>query len=773
MAAFKYEGLTQKEVEKRLEAGQVNIAKNESGKTYSQIFASNLLTFFNLINILLFILVLSVGSHKNALFIIIVVVNAGIGLYQEIKARRLLNKLSLLNTSKVKLFRQGKQIELKQEELVLDDTLLLGMGDQIPCDSQIIEGEIEVNEALLTGEADALLKREGAELYSGSFVTSGTAVAQVIHVGKDNYIHQLAHEARKIKKQTRMLRDSLAKVVRIVSFIMIPLGVLLYLKLFYVTQTGHEQAVLGTVAALEGMFPQGLILLTSMALTLGVINLVKRKVLVQELHTIDALARVDVLCLDKTGTITTGEMQVEQVESLSEQSLAQIDHTIGNILRSLPDQNVTAQALRKYFGAQKDYEVLQTLPFSSERKYSAVEFSEGTYYLGALQFLFPQGNSRLQDKAQKYAEKGHRVLVLAQSGEKLEKGLLPNDLSAQALIVISDILRADAKQTLEYFKKQGVRCKIISGDDPVTVSAIAKAVALPDAEKYVDVSQVHTDEDLIFAVEHQQIFGRVSPQQKKRMVEILKAKGHTVAMTGDGVNDILAFKEADCSIAMREGSEAAKQTANLILMDNNFSAMPYIVNEGRRVINNLTRTGSLLMVRMMFSIVLTVLTLFAGNVYPFEPIQLTILTAFFVGIPSFFLSFESDFSKVEGSFLKTLFERAFPVGLSIAVGATLIVRLGAVLGISHGELAMMTVLFSAWNYVLMQRKIFWPIKRYRLWIFSITQISFLIALVIGSGFLNLAWPTLLHSILLLPFLAVIPFVQTILAKGSNFLFQKL
>ncbi|WP_141921080.1 HAD-IC family P-type ATPase [Lactococcus garvieae] len=770
---FKYEGLTQKEVEKRLKSGQVNIAKNESSKTYGQIFASNLLTFFNLINIFLFVLVLSVGSHRNALFIIVVAVNAGIGLYQELKARRLLDKLSLLNTSKVKTFRQGKQVELKQEELVLDDIILLELGDQIPCDSQIIEGQVEVNEALLTGEADALTKKADAELFSGSFVTSGTAVARVIHVGKDNYIHQLAHEAQKIKKQKRMLRDSLAKVVRIVSFIMIPLGILLYLKLFYVIDTGHKQAVLGTVAALEGMFPQGLILLTSMALTLGVINLVKQKVLVQELHTIDALARVDVLCLDKTGTITTGEMKVEKIESLTEHSESHIARVMGNLLENLPDQNITAQALRKYFASLKDYNVSQVLPFSSERKYSAVEFTEDTFYLGAWQFLFPKGNAVLEQHAQKYAEKGYRVLVLACSKQALDRDRLPEDLTAEALIVISDILRDDAKQTLAYFKKQGVRCKIISGDDPVTVSAIAKAVSLTDAEQYVDASQIKTEAELEFAVENFQIFGRVSPQQKKMMVQILKKQGHTVAMTGDGVNDILAFKEADCSIAMREGSEAAKQTANLILMDNNFSAMPYIVNEGRRVINNLTRTGSLLMVRMMFSIALTVLTLFAGNVYPFEPIQLTVLTAFFVGIPSFFLSFESDFSKVEGRFLRTLFERAFPVGFSIAVGAILIVTIGGSLGITHPELAMMTVLFSAWNYVLMQRKIFWPIKRYRLWIFTITQLSFLVALIVGTDFLNLAWPSPIHFTLLIPFLIAAPLAQYLLTRGALFIFKKL
>lgn len=770
---LKYEGLTQKEFEKRLKSGQVNIAKNESSKTYGQIFASNLLTFFNLINIFLFILVLSVGSHRNALFIIVVAVNAGIGLYQEIKARRLLDKLSLLNTSKVKTFRQGKQVELKQEELVLDDIILLELGDQIPCDSQIIEGQVEVNEALLTGEADALTKKADAELFSGSFVTSGTAVARIIHVGKDNYIHQLAHEAQKIKKQKRMLRDSLAKVVRIVSFIMIPLGILLYLKLFYVIDTGHKQAVLGTVAALEGMFPQGLILLTSMALTLGVINLVKQKVLVQELHTIDALARVDVLCLDKTGTITTGEMKVEKIESLTEHSESHIARVMGNLLENLPDQNITAQALRKYFASLKDYNVSQVLPFSSERKYSAVEFTEGTFYLGAWQFLFPKGNAVLEQHAQKYAEKGYRVLVLACSKQALDRDRLPEDLTAEALIVISDILRDDAKQTLAYFKKQGVRCKIISGDDPVTVSAIAKAVSLPDAEQHVDASQIKTEAELEFAVENFQIFGRVSPQQKKMMVQILKKQGHTVAMTGDGVNDILAFKEADCSIAMREGSEAAKQTANLILMDNNFSAMPYIVNEGRRVINNLTRTGSLLMVRMMFSIALTVLTLFAGNVYPFEPIQLTVLTAFFVGIPSFFLSFESDFSKVEGRFLRTLFERAFPVGFSIAVGAILIVTIGGSLGITHPELAMMTVLFSAWNYVLMQRKIFWPIKRYRLWIFTITQLSFLVALIVGTDFLNLAWPSPIHFTLLIPFLIAAPLAQYLLTRGALFIFKKL
>ncbi|MCL2681491.1 MAG: HAD-IC family P-type ATPase, partial [Streptococcaceae bacterium] len=640
-----HSGLSESQVQDRVLRGQVNKSSNPSSKSYGQILSQHIFTFFNLVNVILFILVLAVGSHKNSLFIVVIVVNTVIGLYQEIKAKRLLDKLSLLTSSKVKTYRANRLVDLEIEDLVMDDIILLSTGNQIPCDAHVIEGSIEANEALLTGEADTIAKVEGDELFSGSFVTSGQALAQVIHVGDENYIQKLALEAKQIKKQDRLLQDSLNQVIHIVSYFMLPLGILLFLKEFYIGHMALQQAVVSTVAAVIGMFPQGLVLLTSAALTLGVIQLARQNVLVQELHVVDSLARVDVLCLDKTGTLTEGKMKVEAVEALSD---IDIDTIMGNVLSQLSDENATSLALRDKFPSVESLTSNHVIPFSSDRKYSGVAFeNKGTYYLGAVQFLFPQGQESLKEKARNLAEEGLRVIVLAHSQNIQSDVQLPDNLEALAFFTLSDIIREDARTTLEYFRTQGVTCKVISGDDPITVSKIAERVGMTGADSYVDATTLTTSEDIAQAVEKYTIFGRVTPKQKKEMVTALKAQNHTVAMTGDGVNDILAFKEADCSIAMNAGSDAAKQVANIILLNNNFSAMPHIVNEGRRVINNISRTGSLLFVKVIFSIILTVITILLGKAYPFEPIQLTVIIAWFVTTPSVFLSFERDFSKIK------------------------------------------------------------------------------------------------------------------------------
>lgn len=751
-------GLTAKEVKERIHEGKVNNAKVTSGKSYFGIVASNLFTFFNFINVVLFLMVVFSNSIRNGLFIFVILANIIIGTYQEIKAKKMLNRLSILKNQKVMVYRENKQQEINMTDLVLDDWIILTAGNQIPTDAKVMNGRIEVNEALLTGEAEVVEKETRDKLYSGSFVTAGKAICQVIHVGADNYIHQMTQEAKRIKYQSSLLRESLNKIVKVVGILLVPICSLLFFHLYYWKGLPFEEASLQTVAAAIGMFPEGLVLLTSITLTLSVIYLAKKQVLVQELHCIDALARTDVLCLDKTGTITQGSMQVERTILLEE---IPFDEIMGNLMANLEDDNATAKALREKFPGIKTYNALSFQPFSSDRKYSSVCFlDKGTYYLGAAQFLLENFST------EEYAKEGLRVLVLAHSETNKE------EKKALALILLSDKIREDAKETLAYFKKQNVVCKIISGDDPITVSAIAQKVEMDEAEKYIDATTLTTTEEIKEAVRTYHIFGRVTPQQKKEMVVCLKELGHTVAMTGDGVNDILAFKEADCSIAMAAGSDAAKSAANIVLMNNHFSAMPSIVDEGRRVINNISMSGSLLLVQVMFSIFITLFTILLGGNYPFVPLQLTITNAFFVGFPSFFLNLESNLGKVEGDFLRDLLKRAFPPALTISVGTTLIVTIGPMFQLSPTSLSVLCLLFTAWNYMLVQKRIYAPISPYRKMVFLLTQSAYFLSLVIGQEIFGLGQVSYGQLLILVALLNFSPLFHDISFAFFGFLERK-
>ena len=778
-------GLTNEQVQERIAEGKVNFNENPNTRTYKQIVKENTLTFFNFLNAVLLVLVLFVGSYKNSMFVGIIIINTVIGIIQEIRAKKTIDKLAILTESKAVVLRDGKKWSISTEKLVLDDLIYLKTGEQVPADCRIIEGNLEVNESLLTGEADNLGKGEGDELFSGSFVTAGEACCQIIHVGKDNYASQITSEAKEFKRHNSELRNSLNAILKVISIIIVPLGLLLFYKQFYIVGDSVKDSVVSTVAAVLGMIPEGLVLLTSVALTLGALTLAKKKTLVQELYCIETLARVDTLCLDKTGTITEGTMCVERVDvydpnwreselaetvleedtavfaedetleegvsekEISEKNLPEVSETekesekeigriMGNLMAVLKDQNATADALRKYFAVKKDMVPTNVIPFSSDRKYSGASFKEqGTYLMGAAQFLFPEGDEALVEKCGQYAEQGFRVLVLAHSPKERVGTELPSGLVPEALLILTDVIRKEAPDTLRFFDSQGVDLKVISGDDPVTVASIAKRAGLKNAEQYVDATTITTQEEMDKAVANYSVFGRVTPQQKKAMVLSLKKQGHTVAMTGDGVNDVLALKEADCSIAMAEGSDAAKNIANVVLLDSNFAAMPHIVNQGRRVVNNIRTAASMFLIKTIFSVLLSLITIFFGEAYPFEPIQMSLISACAVGIPTFLLAQENNYQKIDHTFLRHVFMNAFPAAVTITgcVFAVMVVCQD----VYHSNIMLNTacVLVTGWNYMAALKTVYAPLNRYRKVIIYSMQCSFFLAAVVLQKLLSL------------------------------------
>ena len=786
-------GLTNEQVQQRIEEGKINVNENPNTRSYKQIVRENVLTFFNFLNLALMIMVLLVGSYKNSMFMGIIVINTVIGIVQEVRAKKTLDKLAILTESKAVVLREGKKWSISTEKLVMDDILYLKTGDQIPADSKVLEGSIEVNESLLTGESDNLQKNEGDELFSGSFVTSGEAWCQIIHVGKDNYAAQITSEAKEFKRHNSELRNSLNAILKTISVIIVPMGLLLFYKQYYIAGNGIRDAVVNMVAAVLGMIPEGLVLLTSVALTLGTLALTRKNTLVQELYCIETLARVDTLCLDKTGTITAGTMCVEQVEpyvkgmtfqkslpetaqpqipqsdadqpasvqscsenpdasqsettllatvqpeqAQPEMTIGEIERVMANMMSVLKDKNATADALHKRFSRRTDMPVDHCIPFSSDRKYSGVAFKdEGTYLMGAAQFLFPDGNEDLIRQCAQYGKEGLRVLVLAHSPNKNQENELPEGLRPVALFMITDIIREDAPETLEFFKNQGVNLKVISGDDPVTVSAIAKKAGLENADQYIDATTITTPEEMEHAVADCSVFGRVTPQQKKEMVLALQKQGHTVAMTGDGVNDVLALKEADCSVVMAEGSDAAKNIANVVLMDSNFSAMPDIVNQGRRVINNIRTAASMFLIKTIFSALLCLITIFWGESYPFEPIQMSLISACAVGIPTFLLAQENNFNKIESGFLRYVFMNAFPAAVTITGCVFTIMLVCQNVYHSNEMLSTACFLVTGWNYMAALKTVYAPLSKYRKIIIYGMQFIFFFAAVCVQNLLSL------------------------------------
>ena len=762
-------GLTNEQVQERIAEGKVNANENPNTRTYKQIIRENTLTFFNFLNLVLLVLVLFVRSYKNSMFMGIILINTVIGIIQEVRAKKTIDKLAILTESKTVVLREGKKWNISTEKLVIDDLIFLKTGDQVPADVKILEGSVEVNESLLTGESDNLAKNPGDELFSGSFVTSGEACCQVIHVGKDNYASQITSEAKEFKRHNSELRNSLNAILKVISIIIIPLGAMLFYKQYYIVGDTLKDSVVNMVAAVLGMIPEGLVLLTSVALTLGSMVLATKKTLVQELYCIETLARVDTLCLDKTGTITEGTMKVEDVQlyesgqdsgektidtdaeteagsdsmedatsEADKKKLQEMEHIMENLMSVLHDQNATADALRKRFPAKSDLKLVHAIPFSSDRKYSGAVFEEkGTYLIGAAQFLFPEGNEELLAHCSTYAEEGFRILILAHSDEETESTKLPAGLEPVGLFLITDVIREEAPDTLAFFDSQGVDLKVISGDDPVTVSAIAKKAGLKNADHYIDATTITTPEEMQRAVAECSVFGRVTPQQKKQMVQALQAQKHTVAMTGDGVNDVLALKEADCSIAMAAGSDAAKNIANVVLLDSNFGAMPHIVNQGRRVVNNIRSAASMFLIKTIFSVLLSLITIFFGDAYPFEPIQMSLISACAVGIPTFLLTQENNYDKIDHTFLRHVFMNAFPAAVTIT-GCVFTIML-VCQNVYHSNTMLNTacVLVTGWNYMAALRTVYSPLNTYRKVIIYGMQFVFFGGAVILQNLLTL------------------------------------
>ena len=777
-------GLTKEQIEERIQAGQVNVSDSPNTRTYKQIIRENTLTFFNFLNVVLLVLILIVGSYKNSLFMGIIVINTVIGIVQEVRAKKTIDKLAILTASKAVVLRDGKKWSIPTEELVLDDVIYLKSGDQVPADAVILEGSVEVNESLLTGEADNLEKTVKDELFSGSFLTSGSACCQVVHVGKDNYASQITREAKEFKKHNSELRNSLNRILKVISIIILPLGILLFYKQYAIVGDTFRNSVVSTVAGVLGMIPEGLVLLTSVALTLGALYLANRKTLVQELYCIETLARVDTLCLDKTGTITEGSMCVEQViplntkeyeeepaqeepaekekeeEKIAEEtrekkepavqtddgeeeqdltlSVEQIEQIMGNLMNVLADSNATSDALRERFRPSKEFTLDHAIPFSSDRKYSGASFAEkGTYLMGAAQFLFPDGNEKLMELCQKYAAQGYRLLLLAHSRQIANGSQLPCELSVCAVLLLTDVIRQEAPETLAFFDSQGVDLKVISGDDPVTVSAIAKKAGLKNAGNYVDATTLTSPQELEKAVNECSVFGRVTPQQKKEMVLALQKHGHTVAMTGDGVNDVLALKEADCSVAMASGSDAAKNIANVVLLDSNFGAMPHIVNQGRKVVNNIRTAASMFLIKTIFSVCLSLLTIFFGESYPFEPIQMSLISACAVGIPTFLLAQEGNYERLDKTFLRHVFLNAFPAAVTITACVFAVMLVCQDIYKSNEMLNTACFLVTGWNYMAALKTVYSPLTTYRKVVIYGMQVIFFGGALILQNLLNL------------------------------------
>ena len=682
-----YDGLTKQEVEYRINNNLVNNEKTKYTRSTKAIILTNVFTLFNFINIGLLVLVLTTGSLQNGLFAFIIIINTVIAIIQEIKAKIILDNLKIATQEKVKVKRDGKTIEVLKTEIVIDDILVLSSGDQVVVDSIILKSSnLEVDESIITGESDPILKKKDDKLLSGAVVISGNCLAKVISIGKDNYEHKLIKEASNIEKQDSYLMKSVNKILKIVTFLIIPVGLLLFVSQYFYSGQSYKEAILSSVAGVIGMIPEGLVLLTSLALTVGVIKMAKRKVIIQKLSGIEMLSCVDVLCLDKTGTITDGSMEVVDTVNLTDDNIEEI------MFNMVSDKlvNATAIAISKKFTKGNIYNTKKVIPFSSYRKYSAKVFDKYTYILGALEYITKENISKYDKYLSKYIEKGYRILSLCKSKKEMNNEI-PSDVKVIAFIIIKDNVRLNAKETLDYFRNQDVDIKIISGDNPRTVSNIMKGLEFTNYDKYIEGNSLPDDYDeLTKIVNNYTIFGRCTPKQKQNIIKALKEK-NTVGMIGDGVNDILALKESDCGIALATGISAARSVSEVVLTTEDFSVLPKIVDEGRRVVNNIERVSSMFLVKTIYSFVLSILVVILSCTYPFYPIQLSLIGSICVGVPSFFLALEPNYNKVTGNFMVKVFRNALPSGICVSLNIFFLIMITNILNINYDSVRIIAV----------------------------------------------------------------------------------
>ncbi|NFD31430.1 cation-translocating P-type ATPase [Clostridium botulinum] len=726
-------GLSKAEVLHRIKDGKVNILPKAPSRTIGQIVRANLFTSYNALNAILAIIVFMAGSPKNAVFAGVIITNTIIGMFQEIRAKGILERLSVLNEKTVDVIREGEINNINVEEIVLDDIIVLKAGDQILVDCELLShNEIEVDESLITGEPDSILKIENDKLLSGSFVSAGNAYAKVIHVGENTYAAKLAEEAKKFKLINSELQISINKIFRIIMWLAIPIGsLLIFTQLFHVKKS-LQDAVLGSVSGIVGMVPEGLVLLTSATFVVAVIRLSKWDTLIQELPATEVLARVDVLCLDKTGTITKGDLKVTEVQCLNNEDIKHIDKIIGAIVHSFKNGNATEKALLERYESNPNLKIKNKIPFSSKRKWSAVEFEEeGAFILGAPEMILKDEYKHIKNKIEKAAKEGKRVLLLAKyEGENFNENL-KGSVKEIALIFIEDIIRENAEEIIDYFNKEQVNLKIISGDNPITVSSIAKKVGIKNAENYIDARELPEDEEeLKRVIDKISVFGRVSPHQKKSIVKALKSNGHTVAMTGDGVNDVLALKESDCGIAMASGSEATKAVAQLVLLNSDFAAIPQVVLEGRRLINNLEKVSELFLSKTAYFIILSIMFALLVKPFPIIPIQLTLIGSLSIGIPSFFLAISPNEDVIKNDFLKRVLEVSIPNGILIGISTALMFLLGYHTGLSLEQCRTLSLVTFGSLSLFILLKVSTPLNFYRVSIVVSMTILFVLAFLI-------------------------------------------
>lgn len=742
-------GLSLQEVDERKNNGLVNGEEQVTTKTIKQIVLGNLITLFNILNIGLAVLVLTVGSVKNVLFLGTVFCNLAIGIIQEIKAKRIIDKLKIMSAHKAHVLRDSEEHEIPLSEIVLDDILLLKSGEQIGSDCLVISGQCQVNESLVTGESDAIDKQEGDELLSGSFIVSGAVKCQVIRVGKENYVNKISDGAKYIKKPNSEILKTIKKIVKIATIYLLIISGFLFMNQLSVADTTFDEAVINTVAAVVGMIPSGLILLISTVLASSVVRLSKYDTLVQELYCIETLARCNAICLDKTGTITDGQMKVEDVYFVEEEN----PELIKRFVWAQEDVNSTLLAIRKFYPEKAQENPEFVIPFSSEKKYSAVGFSDGTYYLGAPEFLFETTPDSISSLQEDYMDEGLRVIVFAMSESKDKQDALPEDLKPVALIALADTLRSNAKETISYFIKQDVKLFVISGDHPKTVGSIAKAAGIPEPDRIIDMSTV-SEEDIEKIAGEYTVYGRVKPDQKLALIKALKKKGYTVAMTGDGVNDVLALKEADCSIAMQSGSSAARCASQIVLMNSDFSSMPKIVGEGRRSINNIQRSASLFLVKTVYACILGLLFAIISKNYPFEPIQLTLITTFFIGLPSLMLGFEPNYKLISGNFFKTIMSIALPGGVLVAINVMLTVYGADWINAPEPQISTMALYTSGFCMALVLFYNCRPFNKWRSFVAMGMPVLFVLFIILMPRFFDLARLNLWQFLLLVIWMVI-------------------
>ena len=724
-----YKGLNSKEVNERVKKGLTNKNKVVPTKSILKIITDNIFTLFNLLNFVLALLIFFVSSYKNLLFMGIVVCNTLISMVQEIRSKRIVDKLSIITSLKSNVIRDNKIVNISNEDIVLDDIIILKSGNQIVTDCIILEGNVEVNESFITGESDLMSYKEGDELKSGSFVVVGKVIAKVIHVGNDNYVNVISSDAKYVKPLNSILMKSLNKIIKLVSIFIVPLGLLLFFNQYNLDKN-LETSIVNTVAALLGMIPEGLVLLTSTVLAVSVIRLAKLNVLVQELYCIEMLARVDTICLDKTGTITSGKMEVIDVIKLEDYDLNEI---IGNIVNTLDSDNATSDALGNYFKKYDNYKVIKTIPFSPINKYSGVEFVEGRFLIGAPEFLCKKKIKEIIDN------QDNRTLLITK-----------DDLPI-GVIVLKDEIRKNAKKMLNYLKNQNVDIKIISGDNLKTISKIANNVGLK-------VSGIDLSKDEIDDINKYNVFARVTPIQKKKIIEELQNNNHFVAMTGDGVNDVLALKQSDCSITIKSGTDAARNVSQLILLDDDFDAIPSIIKEGRRTINNIERSATLFLAKTTYAFLLVLIFMFISFNYPFQPIQLTLTNFFTIGVPSFILALEPNNNRIKGNFLTNVLSKSLPASLTIVLNIIILAVLGNLFKLTNNQISTLCVLMTGFTGFLLLFKICYPLNKLRLFLIVSLIIGFIVTVVGFKKFFSLT----ILNLKMFVFILILVFISTII-----------